>query len=165
MASEVTLFLSGDVDMAGFFANRAVAVGDQDPQGLAAYGRTLSFEGKNAEAHRVALAARHNAQGSPYSYDWDLMAGIAKIRLGDLAGAFDMMLSCHRKMPFGRQALRYLTVLSLLADRHDDALRFAGRLRHLEPDFNFDLLRGNYAPLASKRDMDLMDMARHKLTP
>lgn len=164
MASEVTLLLSGDVDMAGYFANRAMAVDDQDPETLAAYGRTLSFEGKNAESHRVALAARHNAQGSPYSYDWDLMAGVAKIRMGDLAGAFDMMLSCHRKMPFGRQALRYLTVLSLLADRDDDALRFAGRLRRLEPDFKLDLLRGNYAPLAFKRDVDLMDMVRHKLT-
>lgn len=163
MASEVTVFLTGDVDKAAFFANRAVALDDQEPDALAALGRTLSFEGKDAEAHRVALAAQHYAQGSPYSCDWDLMAGVAKFRIGDLQGAYDMMLTCHRKMPFGRHALRYLTVLSFLTDRPDDAIRYAERLRRLEPDFNVDLLRGAYAPLSFPHTVELMDRVREKL--
>ena len=163
MASEVTVFLTGDTDKAAFFANRAVAPDDQEPAAVAALGRMLSFDGKDAEAHRVALAAQHCAQGSPYSCDWDLMAGVAKFRIGDMQGAHDQMLACHRKMPFGRHALRYLTVLSVLADRPDDVIRYAERLHRLEPEFNVDLLRGAYAPLSFARNVELMDRVRDKL--
>ena len=163
MVSEVTLFLSNDVDEVSFFANRAVALDDQDPEALAALGCSLSFEGRHIESHRFAQVARHYAQGLSYSYDWDLMAGIANIRVGDMAGGYDMALACHRKMPFGRHALRYLIVLSILDDRHDDAMQFAGRLRRLEPDFSVQTLLTKYAPLSSTRDTELMERLRHKL--
>ena len=163
MSSEVTLFLTGDIDMASYYANRAIDLDDQEPEALAAVGRTLSFDGKDAQAHRFALAAQHHAQGSLYSSEWDMMAGIAKIRIGDMAGAYDMILACHRKMPFGRHALRYLTVLSILDERPADASRYAERLRRLEPDFNVDLLRGSYPPLSFSRDRNLMAEVRHKL--
>lgn len=163
MVSEVTLFLTNDIDKASFLAHRAHALDDQDPEALAAYGRALSFEGRHRESHRFAQAARHYAQGLSYSYDWDLMAGVASIRVGDMAGGYEMALTCHRKMPFARHALRYLTVLSFLDDRPTDAMQFAGRLRRMEPDFNVQALLNNYEPLSNTRDTDLMDRLRLKL--
>ena len=161
--SEVTSFLGDDADKAAFLARRAVALDDREPDALAALGRTLSQQGRYVEAHTTALAARHHAQGAHNSHDWDLMAGVAKIGIGDLAGAAEMMLACHRKMPFGRHALRYLTVLAVLADRHEDATRYAERLRRLEPDFSIGLLRGPYMPLSQPRHEDMMDRLRAKL--
>ena len=163
MASEVTFFLEDDLDKAVFLANRAVQLDDQDPEALSALGRTLSLQGRNDASHHYAVAARHYADGSPYSYDWDLMLCVAKIRVGDMAGAYDMALICHRKMPFARHALRYLTVLSFLDDRPADAMLYSNRLRRLEPDFSIQTLLNSYAPLSNIRDVELMGKLRQKL--
>ena len=163
MASEVTFFLEDDLDKAAFLANRAVQLDDQDPEALSAVGRTMSLQGRNDTSHQYAVAARHYADGSPYSYDWDLMLCVAKIRIGDMHGAYDMALMCHRKMPFARQALRYLAVLSFLDDRPADAVFYANRLTRLEPDFSIQTLLNSYAPMSNIRDVELLERLRQKL--
>ena len=163
MASEVTLFASHDSDKAAFYAKRAVKIDDQNPDALSAVARVLSFEGRNDQAHDLAIAAQHCAQGSLYCYEWDLMAAVAKIQIGDMAGAYDMALSGHQKMPFSRQTLRYLTILSCLDDRLDDATRNESRLRRLEPDFSVRVILENYPALSSTRDAELRERLRMKL--
>ena len=163
LVSEITLMLTQDIDKAAFFASRAMKLDDQDPESLAALGRTLSYQGRHDNSHQVALVARQNAQGLSQSSEWDLMACVAKIGIGDMKGAIDLALTSHRKMPFGRHALRYLTVLSCLADKPEDAAQFAGRLRRLEPDFSLQLMMGPYQPLPNLGYVDLLDTLRAKL--
>lgn len=163
MASEVTLAVEGDVEKAGFHATRALALDGKDPEALAAVGRSLRSQGRHAEAHGFAMEALHHAQGLNHSFDWDLMAAAAKIGIGDLKGAFDMAFTCYRKVPYGRHALRYLTALSLLDDRHGDAMLFAKKLQRLEPDFDMQLLLGKHYPLSSFFPADLIDRLGDKL--
>ena len=80
-----------------------------------------------------------------------------------MQGGFEMALAYHRKMPFGRHGLRYLTVLSFLADRPDDAMQHATKLRRLEPDFSLPVLLNDHYPLSNTRDVQMMDRLRHKL--
>lgn len=163
IASEVTLVLTNDLDQASYYANKAVGCDDEDPEALAAIGRTLRAQNRRDEAHQYAVAARHYAQGMANSFDWDLMAADAKVGVGDLAGAYDLALTGHHKMPFGRHSLRYLTALSLLDERPEDARRFAGLLRRLEPDFSVELMTDDYYPLSMLRLNGLVEKLRAKL--
>lgn len=164
LASQVTLKLTADLDRAHFLACRAVEQGDDNPYALDALSQTLIIQRRHDEANQVALRAQRNSSGLPHSFSWDLLACFTTLSVGDTAGAFDLALSCHRKMPFYRPALRYLTVLSSLADRPDDAERYAGLLRRLEPDFSVRLLLADAYPVATLRDLGLIDALRLKLS-
>ncbi len=163
LASEFTLNTTNDVDKAHFLAHRALQSDDENPYALDALGHCLILKNQTAEADRIATKARHFAMGLPHSYDWDLMGCFTKIAIGDLAAALDLALISHRKMPFGRHILRYLTVLSFLTDKPENAAHYAEKLRRLEPGFTVQSLTGRYLPLARQRDADLMDQLRHKL--
>lgn len=163
LSAEFTLNTTGDVDKANFLASRAVQCDDENPYALDALGHTFILQNKASDADRIATKARHYAVGLPHSYDWDLMGCFTKIGIGDTAAALDLALTCHRKMPFGRHVLRYLTVLSYLADQPDNAVRCAEKLRRLEPGFSVQTLLGSYLPMARPRDADLMGQLRHKL--
>jgi tetratricopeptide (TPR) repeat protein len=163
LSSEFTLNTTGDIDKANFLARRAVQCGDENPYALDALGHTLILQNRTADADRIATKARHYAMGLPHSHDWDMMGCFSKIAIGDTASALDLALTCHRKMPFGRHVLRYLTVLSYLADQPKNAVHYAEKLRRLEPGFSVQTLLGTYLPMARPRDAELMGQFRLKL--
>lgn len=157
LASEVTLRMTGDLDAAHYLALRAAALGEDNPYALDALSQTLIIQQKYDAAHSAAQRARLAAQGLAHSSSWDLLACFTAIGVGDRAGALDLALSCHRKMPFYRPALRYLTALSCLTDRAGDARVYAAKLRRLEPDFEMAMLRRDSYPISTLRDLGLMD--------
>lgn len=163
LSSEFTLNTTGDVDKATFLANRAVQCDNENPYALDALGHSMIFQNRPFDADHIATKARHYAIGLPHSYDWDLMGCFSKIAIGDFTAASDLALTCHRKMPFARHPLRYLTVLSFLADKPQDALRYSEKLRRLEPGFSVQSLLGPYLPMARNRDVELLDELRRKL--
>ena len=163
LSSEFTLNTTGDIDKASFLATRAVQCDDENPYALDALGHSLMLQKRAHDADLIATKARHYAVGLPHSYDWDMMGCFSKIAIGDLTFALDLALTCHHKMPFGRHVLRYLTVLSYLADKPENAIRYAEKLRRLEPGFSVQTLLGSYLPMARPRDADLMEQLRHKL--
>ena len=163
LSSEFTLNTSGDVGKAAFLAGRAVECDGENPYALDALGHSLILQNRPDDADRVATKARHYAIGLPHSYDWDLMGCFTKIAIGNLTDAYDLALTCHRKMPFARHPLRYLTALSFLKDRPDDGHHYIERLRRLEPNFSLQSLQGHYPPMARPRDVELMEALRHKL--
>lgn len=164
LASQITLKLTGDVDKAHFLANRAVQQGDDNPYALDALCQTLLIQRRHDEANLAAIRAQRNASGLPHSFSWDLLASFTSLSVGETEAAFDLALSSHRKMPFYRPALRYLTVLSSLADRPENAARYANQLRRLEPDFSVRLLLDDSYPVATLRDLGLIDVLRLKLS-
>ena len=164
LASQITLKLTEDLDKAHFLASCAVEQGDDNPYALDALCQTLIIQRRHDEANRTALRAQRNAAGLPHSFSWDLLACFTSLSVGDAGKAFDLALACHRKMPFYRPALRYLAGLSVLADRPDDANRFAAQLRRLEPDFSLSLLLNDAYPVATLRDLGLIDALRVKLS-
>lgn len=164
LASQITLKLNGDLDRAHYLACKAVEQGDDNPYALDALSQTLIIQRRHDEANQAALRAQRNASGLPHSFSWDLLACFTTLSVGDAAGAFDLALSSHRKMPFYRPALRYLTVLSSLADRPADAERYASQLRRLEPDFSLQLLLRDTYPVATLRDLGLIEALRLKLS-
>lgn len=164
LASQITLKLTGDLDRAHFLAGRAVAQGDDNPYALDALCQTLIMQRRHEDANKTALRAQRSATGLPHSFSWDLLASFTNLSVGDAAGAFDLALACNRKMPFYRPALRYLVALSCLAGQPDEADRFANQLRRLEPDFNLRLLLDDAYPVATLRDLGLIDALRQRLS-
>ena len=112
----------------------------------------------------MAECARLNAQGLPHSFSWDLLACFTALGIGDKDHAYDLALTCHRKMPFYRPALRYLTAIAALNQRPDDMLRHAAQLRKLEPDFTPALLLNPTYPVATLRDLGLIEDIRKVLS-
>lgn len=163
LASQITLKMTGDLDQAHFLAGRAVASADDNPYALDALCQTLILQSRHDQANQMALRAQRSATGLPHSFSWDLLACFTALSVGDADKAFDLAMACHRKMPFYRPALRYLAGLSALADRPAEANRFAGQLRRLEPDFNLRLLLSDAYPVATLRDLGLIDTLREKL--
>jgi tetratricopeptide (TPR) repeat protein len=163
LTSQTVLRMTGDLDAAHHLATRAVEQGDDNPYALDALCQTLIIQRRYDEANQVALRARRSAAGLPHSFSWDLLACFTALSVGDTAGAFDLALTCHRKMPFYRPALRYLTALSFLTNRPDEANRFADQLRKLEPDFKVQLLLNESYPIGTLRDLDLIEALRVNL--
>ena len=164
LASQVTLKLTGDLDRAHFLAGRAVAQADDNPYALDALCQTLILQRRYEEADEVADRARRNAAGLPHSFSWDMQACLAAVSVGRIDDALDLALSSNRKMPFYRPALRYLTALSCLARKPDDAAYYAGQLRRLEPDFKLQILLKDDYPVATLRDLGLIDTLRPYLS-
>ncbi len=163
LVSQVTLRVAGDLDQAHYLAGRAVSQGEDNPYALDALSQTLISQGRYDEAHTVAEFARTNAQGLPHSFSWDLLACFTALGIGDKERAYDLALTCHRKMPFYRPALRYLTALSALNGRHDDMQRHSQQLRKIEPDFVPKLLINPTYPVQTLRDLGLIDEIRAHL--
>ena len=163
LASQVTLRATGNLDQAHYLAGRAVASGEDNPYALDALSQTLIIQGRYDEAHKLAEFARLNAQGLPHSFSWDLLACFTALGIGDKDRAYDLALTCHRKMPFYRPALRYLTAISALNNRPEDIGRHAQQLRKIEPDFTPALLLNPTYPVETLRDLGLIDEIRARL--
>jgi tetratricopeptide (TPR) repeat protein len=163
LASQVTLRATGNLDQAHYLAGRAVSSGEDNPYALDALSQTLIIQGRYDEAHKLAEFARLNAQGLPHSFSWDLLACFTALGIGDKDRAYDLALTCHRKMPFYRPALRYLTAISALNNRPEDIGRHAQQLRKIEPDFTPALLLNPTYPVETLRDLGLIDEIRARL--
>ncbi len=163
LASQITLRMIGDLDAAHYLALRAADLGEDNPYALDALCQTLIMHGRYGEANQVADRARRSAQGLPHGFAWDLQACLSAVSVGDISGALDLALSSHRKMPFYRPALRYLTALSCLSGRMEDARRYAANLKRLEPDFDLHLLGGEAYPVGTLRDLGLIEQLRPHL--
>jgi hypothetical protein len=163
LASQITLRMTGDVDTAHYLAERAVEQDEDNPYALDALCQTLIMQHRYGQANIVAERARKSAQGLPHSFTWDLQACLSAISVGNIQGALDLALSSHRKMPFYRPALRYLTALSSLFDRPTDSARYAKSLLRLEPDFTPRLLLNDTYPVGTLRDLGLIDKLRSRL--
>ena len=163
LASQVTLRVTGDLGQAHHFAARAVDQSDENPYALDALSQTMISQGRYDEAHKLAEFARLSAQGLPHSFSWDLLACFSALGIGDKDRAYDLALTCHRKMPFYRPALRYLTAISALNNRPDDIQRHSMQLRKIEPDFTPALLLRPDYPVETLRDLGLIDEIRVRL--
>ncbi len=162
-ASQITLRATGDLGQAHYLASRAVEQGEDNPYALDALSQTLISQGLFDQAHSVAERARVNAQGLPHSFSWDLLACFTALGVGDRERAHDLALTCHRKMPFYRPALRYLIALSVLTNRPEDMARHCKQLRKIEPDFEPRLLFSPSYPVQTLRDLDLIDEIKRLL--
>lgn len=160
LASQVILKLTGDLDKAHFLAGRAVALADDNPYALDALCQTLILQGRYTEADDLADRARRTAAGLPHSFSWDMQACLTALSVGRIDDALNLALSSNRKMPFYRPALRYLSALSCLGGKPNDAAYYAAQLRRLEPDFRLQMLLEDDYPVATLRDLGLIETLR-----
>ena len=163
LASQVTLRVTGDIDSAHYLAQRAVRSGEDNPYALDSLCQTLILLRRYDEANVAADRARQFAQGLPHSFTWDLQACLSNISIGAIDTALDLALMSHRKMPFYRPALRYLTALSALNNRIEDTKTYSQKLRKIEPDFTPALLLNPLYPVETLRDLGLIEKIRTRL--
>ena len=156
LVSQIMLRLTDDPSGAHYFAARAIAQDETNPYALDALCQTLILQRRFAEANLVADKALKNASGLPHSFSWDLLASFTALSVENMEGALDLALACHRKMPFYRPALRYMTAISCLMKQPENAMHYAGQLRRLEPDFKLQNLLNDAYPVGTLRDLGLI---------
>jgi hypothetical protein len=160
LASKVQMKLKGDFDYGHHLAKRAVAADRQNPYALDSLSQALFFGGDFQRGVEAAELARQAAAGMANGFTYDLLSCLAEMSVGRLDEARALALSCHRKMPAYRPALRYLVALNLLARREDEARHYSGRLRLLEPDFTPKLLLSRDYPVETLRKLGLDEALR-----
>jgi hypothetical protein len=103
------------------------------------------------------LMAREIAGATPFRFHIDGLSCIA----GSLAGDLDRAIWCaeasHAQAPLFVAPLRYLSVLYLIQDQREKSVGIVKKLRQLEPDFSYDLLREASYPAAGLRQAKLLD--------
>jgi DNA-binding SARP family transcriptional activator len=160
LSAQVQMKLGGDMDLGQYLARRAAEASDQNPYALDALSQAMFFSGDYARGHEIAEWARQSAGGLHNSFSWDMQCCLSALSLGRYEDALAQALSCHRKMPAYRPALRYLVALNLLAGRKSEAAHFAQRLKAIEPDFAPALLLSPGYPVETLRTLGLVDTLR-----
>jgi hypothetical protein len=160
LASQVHLKIKGDSDFGHYLALRAAEASDRNPYALDALSQAMFFRGEFQKSHDTALAGRNNAEGMANSFNWDMQCSLSALSLGQMDVAFSNALSCHRKMPMYRPALRYLIAFSLLRGQVTDAQHYLTRLQRLEPDFEMRMLLAQGYPVETLRLLGLVEQLR-----
>lgn len=155
------LVLDKDVNACMELARRSVSLNPSNPLAWNSLATAKLYAGDIGEAHALAVRAQRMSSGSPFGHWWDFGRCLTAALNGRRDEAVQLAEAAHAMSPEFRPPLRYLTALYAAADRPDDALRVATRLKRLEPDFSFErMARDGTYPISPLRWSGLLDADR-----
>ena len=163
LASIVNVKLNGDFDYGHHLALKACALGDQNPYALNAMSQACFFRGEFERGYQLSKKAQFLTNGMRNSHYWDIQACLAALGVGKIDRAFEYARKSHIEWPGNRPSLRYLVALSILKDDWPAARLYAGKLRRLEPDFDFAALTSASYPVETLRRVGLQAELSAKL--
>jgi tetratricopeptide (TPR) repeat protein len=163
LASQISIYLTGDYDVGMYYARRAADCADDDPYTLDALSAAAAVTLDRTRAFELAERGRKAADGLDNVYNWDMQCCISAMYVDRLEAARDYAQDCHWKMPHYRPALRYLTALHLLTGDRESADKYADRLKKLEPDFELPMLCGEDYPVMTLRNLGVVPQIRSAL--
>lgn len=131
------LVLDQDASACLELARRSVALNPTNPLAWNSLANAKLYSGDIGEAHALAVRAQRMSSGSPFGHWWDFGRCLTAALTGRREEALRLAEAAHALSPEFRPPLRYLTALYAAADRPEDAMRAAGKLKQLEPGFSF----------------------------
>ena len=160
-SANTRLVLDKDVSACMELARRSVSLNPSNPLAWNSLATAKLYAGDIGEAHALAVRAQRMSSGSPFGHWWDFGRCLTAALTGRREEALQLAEAAHALSPEFRPPLCYLTALYAAADRPDDAIRVAERLKLLEPDFSFERMAKDASyPISPLRWSGLLDTER-----
>jgi len=138
-------------------AQRSIQLNRANPMGWACLGIAECHLGKATVGFEHTLFARELAGTTPLRFQVDGLACIAGSMAGDVDGSIWLGEACHALAPTFKPPLRFLSALYLLRGEEQQSEEMIRRLRVLEPEFSYEMLREVSYPAASLRRSKLLE--------
>jgi hypothetical protein len=139
-------------------AQRALHLNRSNPLGWACLGVAECHLGKTRSGFKHTLMAREIAGATPFRYPIEAMSAAAGLMAGDFEQAIWCGEASHGLSPGFAPPLRYLSALYLFRGQHELSLHMVHKLRALEPDFCYEMLRDKSYPVASLHRTKLLEL-------
>lgn len=142
-------------------ARNASRASPSNPFAMVALAEVLALSGQRADALELSRRARNIAQGMPFAFWWDIATCVMATGCRELDTAFAAGEAAMRSAPNSRPTLRHLMAIHAERGQHDEAMRFASRLREVEPDFTIDrMISDDRYPVRTLRQSGLLEALR-----
>ncbi len=139
-------------------AKRSTELNKANSLGWACLGVAESYLGRTEHGYRNTRLAKKIAGMAPFKYQIDALCCIT----GTMAGEFDEALRygelSHTSAPHFAPPLRYLAALYLHAENPEKSYEMVEKLRELEPDFSYQMLKEKNYPTAGLHRSELLDL-------
>jgi tetratricopeptide (TPR) repeat protein len=139
------------------YAQRSIQLNRANPLGWACLGIAECHLGKALIGFEHALVAREIARATPIRFQIDGLACIAGSMAGDVGKSIWLGEASHAFAPTFKPPLRYLSALYLLSDKQEESFATVQKLKILEPEFSYDLLRDKAYPTIGLQRSKLLD--------
>jgi len=138
-------------------AQRSIQLNRANPMGWACLGIAECHLGKATVGFEHTLIARELAGTTPLRFQVDGLACLAGSMADDVDRSIWLGEACHALAPTFKPPLRYLSALYLLRGEEQQSEEMIRRLRVLEPEFSYEMLREVSYPAASLRRSKLLE--------
>jgi len=138
-------------------AERSVQLNPANPMGWACLGIAECYLGKTQVGLEHALLARDLVGATPLRFQINALACIAATMAGDIDRSILLGEASHGLAPDFKPPMRFLSALYLLRDQHEQSQIMVDRLKRLEPNFSYDLLRDREYPASSLQRSKLLE--------
>ncbi len=138
-------------------AERSVELNPANPMGWACLGIAECYLGKAQAGLEHALLARELVGATPLRFQINALACIAATMAGDIDGSILLGEAAHGLAPDFKPPMRFLSALYLLRDQHEQSQVMVDRLKRMEPNFSYDLLRDRGYPASSLHRSKLLE--------
>ncbi len=139
------------------FAERSVQLNPANPIGWACLGIAECNLGKGDAGFQHTLHARELAGSTPFRFFVNAFACIVGSMIGEIDKAILLGEASHGLSPTFKPPMRFLSVLYLLRDQHEQSQAMVDKLKLTEPNFSYDLLRDRSYPASSLHHSRLLD--------
>ncbi|MEM7748761.1 MAG: hypothetical protein AAF346_10950 [Pseudomonadota bacterium] len=157
LASHVQLTVKRSYAAAYELAEQSVRLNQANSLGWLSLGVAQCQLGKHEEGLKNSLFARDICGPAPYRFQVDGLCCIAATVAGNFDQATHLGETSHAHSPSFAPALRFLIALYSRQGRTELAYETFEKLRRIEPDFSFELLREDGYPAASLRRTSLLE--------
>lgn len=144
------------------FAERSVQLNPANSLGWAELGTAKAYLGKLKDGIRDTRFALQIAGAAPYRYQLLGQNCIVNSMAHQIEEAIQMGETSHALLPTFAPAIRYLSVLYLEQRADEKSWEMVQKLRALEPDFSYDVLRDPDYPSAGMRRSGLLELLPRK---
>lgn len=138
-------------------AARSVQLNRGNPMGWACLGTAECHLGNTRDGLAHTLHASNLARTTSFNFHINALACIASSMAGDFERSIALGEAAHGLAPAFRPPLRYLSALYLISGERDRSREAVEKLKVLEPDFSYQMLRDSSYPAAGLRSSKLLE--------
>lgn len=161
IAAKVRMTILGAHQDSLTLARNAARASPSNPFAMVVLAEALALFDQRSEALELSRRARNIAQGMPFAFWWDIATCVMATGCRELDTAFAAGEAAMRSAPNSRPTLRHLMAIHAERGQHDEAMRFASRLREVEPDFTIDrMISDDRYPVRTLRQSGLLESLR-----
>jgi tetratricopeptide (TPR) repeat protein len=157
LSAHVHAFMRRSYVAAYEFAQRGIQLNRANPLAWAGLGMAEAHLGRTKAGMRHTVMARELAGGTPFRFQIDGLSCIASAMAGDFDRSIWYGEASHALLPNFAPPLRYLCALYVCRGEAERAQETLEKLRTLEPDFSYNMLRDKSYPAIGLHRSNLLE--------